>query len=126
MTTPLDQNDAPKASKGAVVATILVLLAHLVAGGLLTLGWLVGGLIALGDLCAANPHTLTCSSRNTEEGISWLAYSLPPIGLMSGLVLGAVRSGMDIRRGRTGLRWAAVAWVVFGGSLIFTLVVMNI
>jgi hypothetical protein len=104
----------------------LVLLALLVAGGLLTLGWLVGGLIALGDRCAANPHALTCSNRGIEEAISWLAYSLPPIGLLSGLVLGAVRGGMDIRRGRTGLRWAAWAWVVFGVTLIVAFAVMNI
>jgi hypothetical protein len=127
MTNPPERNGVPKGWKLVAVATTLVLLlALLVAGGLLTLGWLAGGIIGVADRCAAHSHALSCSNQVINESISWLAIALPPVGLISGLVIGAIAGGRHIRRGRTGIRWAAGAWGIFLGSLILTYGVMNI
>jgi hypothetical protein len=121
MTNPPDEGaerkGAPRVRKPVAVAATLVLLALLVMAGAVTLAGLVPGVLAVGQ-CASHPHALSCSSQEIGAAALWLAIGLPPVGMISGLVIGAVASGRDIRRGRTGLRWAAAAWGVFGGALV--------
>lgn len=107
----------------AVAAALLVLL--LVAGGSVVALVELGAAMGFGDACTFTPGALHCPNGEVSYASYWTLLALPPVGLLAALLVGCIGGGIDLRGGRTGLRWAGAAWAVFAVFFLITVIVGN-
>ncbi|MFE0022611.1 hypothetical protein [Amycolatopsis sp. NPDC059021] len=98
-----DPDPAPnRAGNGAVVALVILLV---IGAGVSLLSWFY---LVMADCRSGSGRSAPCMAL----GPGFVA-GLPGLGLVAGLLVGAIGSGSALGKGRSPFRWVTIAWGIF-------------